>query len=76
MIPCTAVAFILLFVGVTTLNKTTSLISHPKGVSDVILNTYNKKTKNLYSTRDLVAKLFIIILVNACERLSGREERN
>jgi hypothetical protein len=47
----------------------TSLISLPKDMNEVILNPVpsKKKTqqsKNLCSTRDLFAKLFIAILVN------------
>jgi hypothetical protein len=48
----------------------TSLISLPKDMSEVILNPVPSKkkkkqrSKNLCSTRDLVAELFIALLVN------------
>jgi hypothetical protein len=47
-----------------------SLISLPKDMSEVILNPVPSKkkkpqpSKNLCSTRDLVAELFIALLVN------------
>jgi hypothetical protein len=52
----------------------TSVISLPKDMSEMILNTVPKRgggAKNLCSRRDLVAELFIAILGNKCFRAEG-----